>query len=78
MNFFFLFLLNNSINQALEKHWVDINLLSSNKHLTLNLLRFMSGNVNNDKTEFRPPSENYMAGLARGAVGFITKNDIGQ
>ncbi|EGR31141.1 pre-mRNA splicing factor, putative [Ichthyophthirius multifiliis] len=29
------------------------------------------------KTEFGPPPPNYVAGLARGAVGFITRSDIG-
>ncbi|EAR98979.1 Pre-mRNA splicing factor, putative (macronuclear) [Tetrahymena thermophila SB210] len=29
------------------------------------------------KTDFGPPPPNYVAGLARGAVGFITRSDIG-
>ena len=37
----------------------------------------MSGNGYYAKTEFGPLPPNYVAGLARGAVGFITRSDIG-
>lgn len=29
------------------------------------------------KTDFGPPPEGYIAGLMRGAVGFITRSDVG-